>query len=245
MPFEGRTVLITGGTRGIGAAIARGFFQEGANVIVTFVSDQSAASALEKEFQDRSRFLIHKADAADPGAMREVFDGAADRFSQVDILVNNAGIRRDNLFLFMPESDWYDVIRANLHSVFVCSKLALKPMIAQRWGRIINLVSPSGMFGREGQANYSASKGAVMSLTKTLAKEVGRTGITVNAVSPGVIDTDMTRSLPSEVVADFKRSIPMRRLGKAQDIAATVLFLASDAASYVTGQVVGVDGGLT
>jgi 3-oxoacyl-[acyl-carrier protein] reductase len=245
MSFEGRTVLITGGTRGIGAAVARGFFREGAKVVVTFVSNESAASALGEEFEDKSRFLLEKADAADSGAMREVFDRATERFGQVDILVNNAGIRRDNLFLFMPESDWYDVIRANLHSVFVCSRLALKPMIARRWGRIINLVSPSGLFGREGQANYSASKGAVVSLTKTLAKEVGRTGITVNAVSPGVVDTDMTRSLSPEALADFKRSIPMRRLGKVQEIAAMVLFLASDAASYLTGQVIGVDGGMT
>lgn len=245
MPFEGRTVLITGGTRGIGAAITRGFFRDGANVIATFVSNESAASTLEEELGDGSRFLIQRADAADPDTMREVFDRAAARFNQVDILVNNAGIRRDNLLLFMPESDWHDVIRTNLHSVFVCTRLALKPMIARRWGRIINLVSPSGLFGREGQANYSASKGAVVSLTKTLAKEVGKTGITVNAVSPGVIDTDMTRSLSSEAVAEFKRSIPMRRLGKAQDVAATVLFLASEAASYLTGQVIGVDGGLT
>ncbi|MHC1742571.1 MAG: 3-oxoacyl-ACP reductase family protein [Syntrophobacteraceae bacterium] len=245
MSAEGKTVLVTGGTRGIGSAIAGEFFRAGANVVATFVRDESAAETLRDALDDRSRVLVERADAADPAAMREVFDRAAERFGSVDILVNNAGVRRDNLFLLMPEADWYEVIRTNLHSVFVCTRLALKPMISKRWGRIVNLVSPSGVLGREGQANYAASKGAVVSLTKTLAKEVARMGITVNAVSPGVVDTDMTRSLSPEAAAEFKRVIPMRRLGTVHEIAAAVLFLASDAASYLTGQVIGIDGGLT
>ncbi len=245
MSVEGRTVLVTGGTRGIGGSVAREFFRGGANVVATYANDDAAAALLREELGDGSRVLIEKADASDPIAMQAVFDLASKQFDSVDILVNNAGIRRDNLFLFMPEADWYEVIRTNLHSVFVCTRLALKPMIAKRWGRIVNLVSPSGVFGREGQANYAASKGAVVSLTKTLAKEVARMGITVNAISPGVVDTDMTRSLAPETTAEFKRAIPMRRLGTVDEIASVVLFLASEAASYVTGQVVGVDGGLT
>ena len=245
MSVEGRTVLVTGGTRGIGGSVTREFFRGGGNVVATYVNDDAAAAALREGLGDNSRVLVEKADAADPVAMQAVFDRASKQFGSVDILVNNAGIRRDNLFLFMPEADWYEVIRTNLHSVFVCTRLALKPMIAKRWGRIVNLVSPSGVFGREGQANYAASKGAVVSLTKALAKEIARMGITVNAVSPGVVDTDMTRSLASETIAEFKRAVPMRRLGIVGEIASVVLFLASDAASYMTGQVIGVDGGLT
>lgn len=245
MPVDKKTVLVTGGTRGIGAAIARKFYEEGANVVATHGSNEAAAAAFRESIGDTSRLLLERADAADAAAMQAVYARAAERFGSVDVLVNNAGIRRDNLFLFMPEEDWYDVIRTNLHSVFVCTRLALKPMIGNRWGRIINLVSPSGVFGREGQANYAASKGAVVSLTKTLAKEVARMGITVNAVSPGVVDTDMTRSLTPEAVAEFKRAIPMRRLGTVEEIASVVAFLATDAASYLTGQVIGIDGGLT
>jgi 3-oxoacyl-[acyl-carrier protein] reductase len=177
--------------------------------------------------------------------MKELFDKTVEQFGRLDILVNNAGIRRDNLVMFMSESEWHDVLRVSLQGTFVCCKLALKPMIAQRWGRMINIVSPSAILGRQGQANYAAAKGGVASFTKSLAREVGKIGITVNSVSPGVIDTDMTRSLPEKTRAELKQSIPMGYVGRPEDVSGTVLFLASEAASYITGQIISVDGGLT
>jgi 3-oxoacyl-[acyl-carrier protein] reductase len=245
MMFEGKTALITGGTRGIGAAITRAFFLQGANVVATYVQNREQALAFEAELGlQASRGFFQQADVGDYDSMKMVFELACKHFGQVDIVVNNAGIRRDSLLMFMDESAWREVLRVNLDGVFICCKLALKPMIANRWGRIINLVSPSALFGREGQVNYAASKGGVVSLTKALAKELGKTGITVNAVSPGVIETDMTRSLPPKVLADLQKSIAIRRLGQPEEVSATVAYLASDAASYITGQVIQVDGGL-
>ncbi len=238
--------MITGGTRGIGAAITRGFFQEGANVVATYREDAEHARAFQEELQlDGSRGMLQQRDAADPEGMKSLFEQTLDQFGHIDILVNNAGIRRDNLLMFMPDADWQEVLRVNLHGCFVCSKLALKPMIGQRWGRIINIVSPSAIFGREGQANYAAAKGGVVSLTKSLARELGRAGITVNAVCPGVIDTDMTRSLPAKTLAELQKLITLGRLGQPQEVAELVLFLASEAASYITAQVMCVDGGLS
>jgi 3-oxoacyl-[acyl-carrier protein] reductase len=246
MRFSGKTALITGGTRGIGAAISRGFFLEGANVVATYRQNAEQALAFQEELQlDASRGRIEQRDVADQEGMKSLFDQTLKQFGRIDILVNNAGIRRDNLLMFMPDDDWQEVLRVNLQGCFVCSKLALKPMIGQRWGRIINIVSPSAIFGREGQANYAAAKGGVVSLTKSLARELGRAGVTVNAVCPGVIDTDMTRSLPPKTLADLQRLITLGRLGQPQEVAEMVLFLASEAASYITAQVIHVDGGLS
>lgn len=243
--FEGKTALVTGGTRGIGAAIARDFFLQGANVVATYVQNREQALAFEAEVGiEASRGFIQQADVGDHESMKTVFEVACKRFGRIDILVNNAGIRRDSLLMFMDESAWRDVLRVNLDGAFICCKLALKPMIANRWGRIINIVSPSALFGREGQVNYAASKGGLVSLTKSLAKELGKTGITVNAVSPGVIETDMTRSLSPDVLAELRKSISVRRLGQPDDVSAIVSYLASEAASYITGQVIQVDGGL-
>ena len=244
MRFKDKIALITGGIRGIGSAIAKRFLQEGVQVVVTYSQDKEQA----RKFQDElggSEAQIHQADAADFDQMKALFDQILEQFGRLDILVNNAGIRRDNLVMFMSETEWHDVLRVNLQGTFVCSKLALRPMIAQRWGRMINIVSPSFMMGREGQANYAAAKGGVASFTKSLAREVGKIGITVNAVSPGVIDTDMTRSLPAKTLAELKQSIPMGHFGQPDDVSGTVLFLASEEASYITGQVISVDGGLT
>ena len=212
--------------------------------MVTYSQDQDQA----RKFQDElggTKVKIHQADVSNFDQMKALFDRIIEQFGRLDILVNNAGIRRDNLVMFMSEAEWHDVLRVNLQGTFTCCKLALKPMIAQRWGRIINIVSPSGLMGREGQANYAAAKGGVASFTKSLAKEVGKIGITVNAVSPGVIDTDMTRSLPAKTLAELKQAIPMGHFGQPDDVSGTVLFLASEEASYITGQVISVDGGLT
>jgi 3-oxoacyl-[acyl-carrier protein] reductase len=246
MMFIGKTVLITGGTRGIGAAITRDFFLKGANIVATYVQNKEQAVSFETELGiEASRGIIQQADVGDYESMKSVFELACKKFGRIDILVNNAGIRHDSLLMFMDESAWYDVLRVNLSGTFICCKLVLKPMIANQWGRIINIVSPSALLGRQGQVNYAASKGGVVSLTKSLAKELGKTGITVNAVSPGVIETDMTRSLPPGVLADLQKSVSLRRLGRPEEVSATVLYLASEAASYITGQVISVDGGLT
>ena len=245
MRFKGKVALITGGIRGIGASISRSFLLEGAQVVVTFSSDQEQAQRFQEELGPHaSQASVHKADASDFDAMKMLFDRTVEQFGGLDILVNNAGIRRDNLVMFMSESEWHDVLRVSLQGTFVCCKLALKPMIAQRWGRMINIVSPSAILGRQGQANYAAAKGGVASFTKSLAREVGKIGITVNSVSPGVIDTDMTRSLPEKTMAELKQSIPMGYVGRPEEVSGTVLFLASEEASYITGQIISVDGGL-
>ena len=244
MRFKGRVALITGGIRGIGSAIGKRFLQEGAQVVVTYFQDQDQA----RKFQDElggAKAQVHQADASDFDQMKALFDQILGQFGRLDILVNNAGIRRDNLVMFMSDAEWHDVLRVNLQGTFICSKLALKPMIAHRWGRMINIVSPSSIMGREGQANYAAAKGGVASFTRSLAREVGKIGITVNAVSPGVIETDMTRSLPAKTLSELKQSIPMGHFGQPEDVSGTVLFLASEEASYITGQVISVDGGLT
>jgi 3-oxoacyl-[acyl-carrier protein] reductase len=212
--------------------------------VVTYYQDQEQALKFQQELSG-SRAKVHQADASDFDQMRGLVDQIIERFGRLDILVNNAGIRRDNLVMFMSEAEWHSVMQVNLHGTFICCKLALKPMIAQRWGRIINIVSPSGIMGRQGQANYAAAKGGVASFTKSLAREVGKIGITVNAVSPGVIETDMTRSLAAKTLTELKQSIPMGQFGQPDDVSGTVLFLASEEASYITGQVISVDGGLT
>jgi len=244
MRFKDKIALITGGIRGIGSAIAKRFLQEGAQVVLTYFQDIEQARKFQDELSS-AEAQIYQADVSDFEQMRALFDQILEQFGRLDILVNNAGIRRDNLVMFMSETEWHDVLRVNLQGTFICSKLALRPMIAQRWGRMINIVSPSSIMGREGQANYAAAKGGVASFTKSLAREVGRIGITVNAVSPGVIDTDMTRSLPAKTLAELKQSIPMGHFGQPDDVSGTVLFLASEEASYITGQVISVDGGLT
>jgi 3-oxoacyl-[acyl-carrier protein] reductase len=244
MRFKEKIALITGGIRGIGSAIGKRFLQEGAQVVVTYSQDKDQARKFQHELGGAGA-QVHQADASDFDQMKALFDHILKQFGRLDILVNNAGIRRDNLVMFMSDAEWHDVLRVNLKGTFICSKLALKPMIAQRWGRVINVVSPSSIMGREGQANYAAAKGGVASFTKSLAREVGKIGITVNAVSPGVIDTDMTRSLPAKTLDELKQAIPMGHLGQPEDVSGTVLFLASDEASYITGQVISVDGGLT
>jgi 3-oxoacyl-[acyl-carrier protein] reductase len=246
MRFKDKIALVTGGIRGIGSAIGKRFLQEGAQVVVTYSQDKDQARKFQHELgAAETQAQVHQVDVSDFDQMKALFDQILKQFGRLDILVNNAGIRRDNLVMFMSDTEWHDVLQVNLQGTFICSKLALKPMIAQRWGRLINIVSPSGIMGREGQANYAAAKGGVASFTKSLAREVGKIGITVNAVSPGVIETHMTRSLPAKTLVELRQLIPMGHFGQPDDVSGIVLFLASEEASYITGQVISVDGGLT
>ena len=240
MDFTEKSVLVTGGTRGIGRAIVEQFARCGAFVSFTYRSSVEEAAELTRTLGA----VGYQADAADFSAAEEVVKAVLDNRGRLDVLVNNAGITRDNLMLRMRESDWDTVIQANLKSVFNYSKAVYRTMMRQRSGRIINISSVVGLQGNAGQSNYAASKAGIVGITKSLAKELGSRGITVNVVAPGYVDTDMTDALSEKVRKELLAAIPLRRTASPEDIAAPVLFLASPAAGYITGQVVTVDGGL-
>ena len=240
MDFTEKSILITGGTRGIGRAVVEAFARSGADVAFTYRSSSDEAAALTRTFGA----VGYQADAADLEAAHEVIGAVKAKRGRVDVLVNNAGITRDNLILRMNESDWDRVIEANLKSVFNYSKAVYRVMMRQRSGRIINIASIVGLQGNAGQSNYAASKAGIVGFTKSLAKELGGRGITANVVAPGYVETDMTGNLPDKVRSDLLAAIPLRRTASPEEIAAPVLFLASSAADYITGQVLTVDGGL-
>lgn len=245
MDFSERRVIVTGGTRGIGRAIALSFAGEGAWVAVSYSSDEQSAAAMDNELAEAGeKHLVLRADASSRTEVESMVAQVLDRWECIDVLVNNAGITRDKMLMFLAEEDWDRVIDTNLKGTYLYSRAVLRSMVSRRFGRIINITSPSALTGRAGQTNYSASKGGIISFTKSLAKEVARTGITVNAVSPGLISRTMTEDLTSETKDDFLEMIPMRRFGEPEDVAHAVLYLASEKAGYVTGQVLGVDGGL-
>ncbi|WJQ79448.1 3-oxoacyl-[acyl-carrier-protein] reductase [Brevibacillus brevis] len=243
--LTGKTALVTGASRGIGRAIALKLAEAGANVVVNYAGSEAAASetvALIKEM-GRDAIMI-RANVSSTEDVNEMFKAALEHFGVIDILVNNAGITRDNLIMRMKEDEWDDVIATNLKGVFNCVKAATRPMMKQRSGKIINITSVVGVLGNAGQANYVAAKAGVIGLTKTAARELASRNITVNAVAPGFIDTEMTAVLPEDVKAGLTSQIPLARLGQTEDIASVVLFLASDAANYMTGQTLHVDGGM-
>lgn len=243
--LAGKTALVTGASRGIGRAIALKLAGAGANVVVNYAGSEAAAAetvALIKEM-GRDAIMV-RANVSQTEEVNEMFKSALDHFGAIDILVNNAGITRDNLLMRMKEDEWDDVIATNLKGVFNCVKAATRPMMKQRSGKIINITSVVGVLGNPGQANYVAAKAGVIGLTKTAARELATRGITVNAVAPGFIDTEMTAVLPEDVKASMMGQIPLGRLGQTEDIASVVLFLASDAANYMTGQTLHVDGGM-
>ncbi len=243
---EGKIALITGGTKGIGKAIALSLANSGAKVVVNYSSDTEAANKTEDELKKINGFgLAIRADVSNSEEVQEMIDAIISKAEKLHILVNNAGITRDSLLFSMKDDDWKKVININLTGVYYCCKAALRPMIEERWGRIINIISPSALMGRKGQSNYSASKGGILSLTRSLAREVARLGITVNAVSPGVIETDLIRKLDEKVRDDLLSMIPMKRFGTPEDIAQAVNYLASEKAGYITGTYISVDGGLT
>ena len=245
MEFKDKRVFITGGTKGLGRMIGLSFAQEGAWVAVNYSSDDEAASEMEAELRNVStEFLLLKGDVSSKSAVENMTSRILEKWDYVDILVNNAGIIRDKLLMFLDENDWDRVIEVNLKGTYLCSRALIRSMISQRSGRIINITSPSALTGRAGQTNYSASKGGIISFTKSLSREMAKLGITVNAVCPGLIATPMTEAMDQETKKHFLSMIPMGRFGSADDIANAVLFLSSAKAGYVTGQILAVDGGL-
>lgn len=246
MRLAGRTALVTGGSRGIGRAIVVALAEAGAKVAFVYQSSSKPADELVAELKAKNlEAVAYQADVKNFAAAEKVVGKIVDGWGKIDILVNNAGIIRDNLLATMSEEQWGDVIQTNLNSVFNYCHAAIRPMMSARYGRVINMSSVASEFGNQGQANYAASKGGIEGFTRCFATEVARRGITVNAVAPGFIETDMTTAVRNAAGDEIKKSIPVRRLGKPEDIANAVLFLAEESASYITGQVLRVDGGLT
>ena len=241
-PLQGEIALVTGASRGIGAAIADALAAQGATVIGTATTDAGAAAIGERlaAVGGHGRAL----NVTDAAALDAVLDGINKEFGAITILVNNAGITRDNLLLRMKEEDWQAILDTNLTSVFRTSKAVIRGMMKARKGRIINIASVIGVTGNAGQANYAAAKAGIIAFSKSLAKEIGSRGITVNVVAPGFIDTDMTKALPEEQRTGLVKTIALERLGEASDIANAVAFLAGPSASYITGETLHVNGGM-
>lgn len=241
--LDGKTVLVTGASRGIGRAIATSLAAEGAKVVLA-ARDQGKLSEAVGEIQKAGgQAEAVSIDVADRTSVERAVGGLVESHGRIDALVNNAGVTRDTLVLRMKDEDWQAVLDTNLTGVFLCTQAVLKPMIKQRSGRIVNVTSVVGLMGNAGQANYAASKAGVVGFTKSVAREVATRGITVNAIAPGFIDTDMTASMTDKARDAVTAAIPMGRVGRPEDISGAVTYLVSDAAAYVTGQVLGVDGG--
>src|SRR5947209_7019994 len=243
--FADQVVLVTGGSRGIGRASAVLFGQAGATVAITYKSRKAEADSLVEQLSHAGHeAMAVQADFADSTAPGIAVEAVVKRWGRLDVLVNNAGLTRDTLVMRMSEADWDIVIQTNLKAAFLASKAALRPMLKQRYGRIVNVSSLAGVAGNAGQANYSAAKAGLIGLTRALAREVGSRNITVNAVAPGFVETEILSGLPAELLERARQAAAIPRLGTPDDVAAAVLFLASPSASYITGQVLGIDGGL-
>jgi len=245
MQLKGKTAVVTGGSRGIGRAIALKLASCGANVVVNYTRNSKAADEVVAEIKAMgSSGMAVKADVSIASEVENLVNEVLKTFGSIDILVNNAGITRDNLIIRMTEKEFDDVINTNLKGAFICTKAVSRVMIKQKSGKIINVSSVVGIVGNAGQSNYAAAKAGLIGFTKSMAKELAKRGINVNAVAPGFIQTDMTSVLPENVKEEFLKSIPLMRIGKPEDIANTVLFLASEYSDYITGQVINIDGGM-
>lgn len=243
--LQGKTAFITGASRGIGRAIASKFATEGADVVFTHLASDEQGQELAEELRSLGgKVCAYRSDASDLAAVTALIQEVVGKFGRLDILVNNAGITRDNLLPFMSEQAWDEVLDVNLKSCFNTVKAATKTFIKQRSGAIINISSVVGLKGNAGQANYAASKAGIIGFTKSVALELGARNIRSNAIAPGLIDTAMTKDLKKSVEEDWKKAIPLQRIGLPEDVANCALFLASDAACYITGQVIQVDGGM-
>ncbi len=243
---SGRVAIVTGGTRGIGRAIVYRLAEEGVNLAISYRSDDDAAEeTAEKVRSDSVGCELFKGDVASPKSVEALFRGVSEAFGRVDILVNNAGITRDNLMMRMKEEEFDEVLRTNLKGTYLCTRAALRPMVRARWGRIVNVSSVVGLVGNAGQANYAASKAGIIGFTKSVAREVAQRGITVNAVAPGYVETELTGSLPESVKEQIHSQVPAGRFGEPEEVAEGVAFLAAEEAGYVTGQTLVVDGGMT
>jgi 3-oxoacyl-[acyl-carrier protein] reductase len=243
--FEGKIALVSGASRGIGRAIALRLAAEGASIVVNFNTTAEAANQVAEEVKALGGGVaVVQADVGNSADVDRLVQAALESFKRIDVLVNNAGITRDTLIMRMSEDDWDAVLDTNLKSAFLVTKAVLRPMLRQRSGRIVNITSISGVMGNAGQANYSASKAGMIGLTRSTAREVASRSITCNAVAAGVIDTDIWAGVPAAAIDAMLQMIPAGRKGTPEDIAEAVAFLASDAASYITGQVLNVDGGM-
>jgi 3-oxoacyl-[acyl-carrier protein] reductase len=243
--FAGQVALVTGGSRGIGRAAATLFARAGVQVAITYKSRQAEADHFVEEVsRGGGKALALQADFSDSSAPAVAVEAVVKEFGRLDILVNNAGLTRDTLVMRMSEADWDLVLQTNLKSAFLASKAALRPMLRQKYGRIVNVSSLAGLAGNAGQANYSASKAGLIGLTKALAKEVGSRNITVNAVAPGFIETELISAVPAELLERARQAAAIQRIGTPADVAPAIVFLASPEAGYITGQVLGIDGGL-
>jgi len=243
--FAGKAVVVTGASRGIGRAIAVRLGAEGADVVVNYRANRAAADEVAEAVQrGGARAVVVQGDVAVAADAQRIVAAATEAFGRIDVLVNNAGITHDVLLMRMTEDDWDRVLDTNLKSAFLLTKAALRPMIRQRYGRIVNVTSIAGIIGNAGQANYSASKAGLIGFSRSVAREVASRNITCNAVAAGIIETEIWQGVPAEAIESLVRVVPAGRKGTPADVAAIVAFLASDDAAYITGQVVNVDGGL-
>jgi 3-oxoacyl-[acyl-carrier protein] reductase len=243
---EGRVAIVTGGGRGIGRAIAVRLAEEGAKVAISYRTNDAAAEETAEKVREAGRECeLIKGDVSSPADVEALIKGVAASFGRLDVLVNNAGITRDNLMMRMKEDEFDEVLRTNLKGTYLCTRAALRPMVRARWGRIVNISSVVGLVGNAGQANYAASKAGIIGFTKSVAREVAQRGITANAIAPGYVETELTGTLPDAVKDQIRAQVPTGRFGEPEEVAEVVAFLAGEAAGYVTGQTIAVDGGMT